>query len=140
MEGTKAKCGIRLRNEALFRTLLLGNLGSFPLLKGMRQKCLQEISLQRVKIIYEATAHPACRHHYRQACIERKVALDRQFHERDQVELNDAETAIVRRLCEALRYALQEDDTVTLEPPIPLDRQKRVYSCAEVLKAPSKFA
>lgn len=56
MEGTKAKCGIRLRNEALFRTLLLGNLGSFPLLKGMRQKCLQEISLQRVKIIYEATA------------------------------------------------------------------------------------
>jgi hypothetical protein len=106
-------------------------------------------SIQKVKIAYEIITFPHFKDWGIRDSIKEDLSRDRDWRERDSVELNDAELEIVRRLCQTPRYELhkpvpwyevtEEGDIKTrppyqkLQPQIPFNPQKRVYHYSEVI-------
>jgi hypothetical protein len=74
--------------------------------------------IRRVKTAYEIFAYPHCKYQGSRELIESEFARDQQSFERDQVELNDVELAILNRLAAARK--------------IPFNPEKRVYQYEEV--------
>jgi hypothetical protein len=74
--------------------------------------------IRKVKTAYEILAFPHCKDWGSRVVIEGELARDQQSFERDQVELNDAELAILSRLAAAKN--------------IPFNPEKRVYHYDEV--------
>jgi hypothetical protein len=68
--------------------------------------------IRNVKTAYEILAYPHCKSEGSRELIEGELAQDQHSNERDQVELNDAELAILSRLAAAKN--------------IPFDPEKRV--------------
>jgi hypothetical protein len=94
-------------------------------------------SIRRMRLAYEIIAYPHCKEPGRREFIEGDLTLDRQIHERDQVALNDGEVEIIGKLCAAPRYKLHGDGSMTLQPEIPFNPQKRIYNYSEVVNNPS---
>jgi hypothetical protein len=90
-----------------------------------------------MRLAYEIIAYPHCKEPGRREFIEGDLTLDRQIHERDQVALNDGEVEIIGKLCAAPRYKLHGDGSMTLQPKIPFNPQKRIYNYSEVVNNPS---
>jgi hypothetical protein len=74
--------------------------------------------IRNVKTAYEILAYPHCKSAGSREVIESELARDQHSFERDQVELNDAELAILNRLAAAKN--------------IPFNPEKRVYQYDEV--------
>ena len=74
--------------------------------------------IRQVKTAYEILAYPHCKSAGSREVIEAELAQDQWSNERDQVELNDAEFAILSRLAAAKN--------------LPFDPEKRVYHYDEV--------
>jgi hypothetical protein len=74
--------------------------------------------IRNVKTAYEILAYPHCKSAGSREVIEGELAQDQHSFERDQVELNDAELAILSRLAVAKN--------------IPFNPEKRVYQYDEV--------
>jgi hypothetical protein len=74
--------------------------------------------IRNVRIAYEILAYPHCKYQGSRELIESQLGWDQQLFERDQVELNDAELAILSRL--------------TAAKNIPFNPEKRVYQYDEV--------
>jgi len=74
--------------------------------------------IRKVKTAYEILAYPHCKYEGSRNVIESELAQDQKANERDQVELNDAELAILSKLTAARN--------------IPLNPEQRVYQYSEV--------
>ena len=74
--------------------------------------------IRNVKTAYEILAYPHCKSAGSREVIEGELAQDQWSNERDQVELNDAELAILSRLAAAKN--------------LPFNPEKRVYQYDEV--------
>src|SRR5687767_7722028 len=74
--------------------------------------------IRKVKTAYEILAFPHCKYQGWRDLIDDELYRDQQAFERDQVELNDAELAILSRLAAAKN--------------IPFNPEKRVYQYDEV--------
>jgi len=74
--------------------------------------------IRKVKTAYEILAYPHCKSQGSREVIEGELARDQHSFERDQVELNDAELAILSRLAAAKN--------------LPFNPEKRVYQYDEV--------
>jgi hypothetical protein len=74
--------------------------------------------IRNVKTAYEILAYPHCKSAGSREVIEAELAQDQWSNERDQVELNDAELAILSKLTAARN--------------IPFNPEKRVYQYDEV--------
>jgi hypothetical protein len=74
--------------------------------------------IRSVKTAYEILAYPHCKYEGSREVIATELAHDQQAHERNQVELNDAELAILSRLAAARK--------------LPFNPQQRVYKYDEV--------
>jgi hypothetical protein len=74
--------------------------------------------IRNVKTAYEILAYPHCKSAGSREVIEAELAQDQRVNERDQVELNDPELAILSRLAAAKN--------------IPFNPEKRVYQYEEV--------
>jgi hypothetical protein len=74
--------------------------------------------IRKVKTAYEILAFPHCKSSGSRELIDGELARDQQSFDRDQVELNDAELAILSRLAAARN--------------IPFNPEKRVYHYDEV--------
>ena len=74
--------------------------------------------IRNVKTAYEILAYPHCKSSGSREVIEGELAQDQHSTERDRVELNDAELAILSRLAAAKK--------------LPFNPQKRVYLYDEV--------
>ena len=85
---------------------------------GERFAPMQE-HIRKVKTAYEILAFPHCKYEGSREVIDGELYRDQQSFERDQVELNDAELAILSRLAAAKH--------------IPFNPEKRVYRYEEVL-------
>ena len=87
--------------------------GANPRELGERFAPYQE-HIRKVKTAYEILAFPYCKYEGSRVVIEDELARDqRAFYERDQVELNDAELAILSKLTAARN--------------LPFNPEKRVY-------------
>jgi hypothetical protein len=74
--------------------------------------------IRNVKTAYEILAYPHCRSAGSREVIEAELAMDQRSNDRDRVELNDAELAILSRL--------------TAAKNLPFNPEKRVYQYDEV--------
>ena len=74
--------------------------------------------IRQVRTAYEILAYPHCKSAGSREVIEAELAQDQWSNERDQVELNDAELAILSRLAAAKN--------------LPFNPEKRVYQYDEV--------
>jgi hypothetical protein len=74
--------------------------------------------IRNVKTAYEILAYPHCKYEGSRELIESELARDQGVFERDQVELNDAELAILSKLTAARN--------------LPFNPEKRVYQYDEV--------
>ena len=81
--------------------------------------------IQKVKTAYEILAYPHCKYVGSRENISDELARDRQSNERDQVELNDAELAILSKLTAARK--------------LPFNPEKRVYAYDEVFHPSSNI-
>jgi hypothetical protein len=74
--------------------------------------------IRKVKTAYEILAFPHCKYEGSRGVIEDELARDQRSFERDQVELNDAELAILSKLTAARN--------------LPFNPEKRVYQYDDV--------
>ncbi len=74
--------------------------------------------IRKVRTAYEILAYPHCKSQGSREVIEAQLAQDQMSNERDQVELNDAELAILSKLTAARNF--------------PFNPEKRVYQYDEV--------
>jgi hypothetical protein len=74
--------------------------------------------IRKVRTAYEILAYPHCKSQGSREVIEAQLAQDQKSNERDQVELNDAELAILSKLTAARN--------------LPFNPEKRVYQYEEV--------
>ena len=74
--------------------------------------------IRNIKTAYEILAYPHCKSQGSREVIEAELAQDQMSNERDQVELNDAELAILSKL--------------TAAKNLPFNPEKRVYQYDEV--------
>jgi hypothetical protein len=74
--------------------------------------------IRKVRTAYEILAYPHCKSQGSREVIEAQLAQDQHSFERDQVELNDAELAILSKLTAARN--------------LPFNPEKRVYQYEEV--------
>ena len=74
--------------------------------------------IRKVRTAYEILAYPHCKSQGSRDVIEAQLAQDQKSNERDQVELNDAELAILSKL--------------TAAKNLPFNPEKRVYQYDEV--------
>ena len=74
--------------------------------------------IRNVKTAYEILAYPHCRSAGSREVIEAELAMDQRSNDRNRVELNDAELAILSRL--------------TAAKNLPFNPEKRVYQYDEV--------
>jgi hypothetical protein len=88
-------------------------------------------SIKKIRTAYQIISYPACMSENYREQIEGDLHMDREIHNRDQVELTAPEAAILNRLCETPRYALYSD-TKLAEPRIPINPQQRVFKYADV--------
>jgi hypothetical protein len=88
-------------------------------------------SIKKIRTAYQIISYPACLSENYREQIEGDLHMDREIHNRDQVELTAPEAAILNRLCETPRYALYSD-TKLAEPRIPINPQQRVFKYADV--------
>jgi hypothetical protein len=98
-------------------------------------------NMRKVRIAYEIAAYSSIRKElwgneksFMHGIVEQDLKMDREFRNRDAVELTPAEQALVGRLCETPRYT--EDNRTgqrTLQPKIPFDPERRVYNYADII-------
>ena len=96
--------------------------------------------MRKIRTAYEIVAYPHIQRmpydndkSFRQELIEDELTTDREFNNRDRVELTHTELGILQRLCETPRYHLGKDGKRTLQPAIPFNPQQRIYNYADII-------
>jgi hypothetical protein len=115
---------VRVLNELTYMIVERDNATDRPNVWGVNARELGERfapyqeHIRKVKTAYEILAFPHCKYRGWRELIDAELYRDQQSFERDQVELNDAELAILSRLAAAKN--------------IPFNPEKRVYHYDEV--------
>jgi hypothetical protein len=115
---------VRVLNELTYMIVERDNATDRPNVWGVNARELGERfapyqeHIRKVKTAYEILAFPHCKYRGWRELIDDELYRDQQSFERDQVELNDAELAILSRLAAAKN--------------IPFNPEKRVYHYDEV--------
>jgi hypothetical protein len=98
-------------------------------------------SMLKVRTAYEIAAYSSVQRlpiekekSFMQGIIEEDLKMDREFRNRNAVELSLAEQALVGRLCKTSRYTGDgRTGQRTLQPQIPFDPDRRIYNYADII-------
>ena len=119
-----AYCPVKVLNELNYMILERDHATEGPNAWGVNPRELGERfapyqeHIRKVKTAYEILAFPHCKYEGSRGVIEDELARDQRAFERDQVELNDAELAILSKLTAARN--------------LPFNPEKRVYQYDDV--------